>query len=301
MTTWLALAGNQRRGHVDGDFITYDDDSSGDSDVILRHLPSGLTVRIGDVGSVDFLNDLDGNRVAYTSSRTGNFDTWVHEFEIVDAQVSIDPASVSFGDVEIGTSSYAIVSITSEGFGDLNVTGVGLVGGGAGPFAIDHISLGGGNVVAPFVVSSGEMAEVTLRFAPGTAMPFVDTLLIETDDADQASVDVALSGNGVSTDEPPSEQIAAILEFFDTSVTDGDLSGSGNGNSANGRLGALRNMIEAASDLVDEGSTGNACIQLQDALNRTDGSSPPPDFVTGSAAAELAMRLEELIETLNCP
>ena len=45
---------------------------------------------------------------------------------------------------------------------------------------------------------------------------------------------------------------------------------------------------------------GNVCIQLQDALNRTDGETPPPDFVTGDYAVEFGTRIESLWATLQC-
>ena len=96
------------------------------------------------------------------------------------------------------------------------------------------------------------------------------------------------------------EQIADILDFFDESVADGNLVGDGPGNSAENRLNALRNMIEAEGNLIDAELIEDACWQLQDAYNRTDGESPPPDFVTGDAAAELAGMIEELMESLGC-
>jgi hypothetical protein len=83
-------------------------------------------------------------------------------------------------------------------------------------------------------------------------------------------------------------------------VAAGTLTGSGNGNSANGRRKALRNMIKAAGDLIQQGRTADACRQLADAANRADGAPQPPDFVAGPAAAELKQRIERLRSTLGC-
>lgn len=94
--------------------------------------------------------------------------------------------------------------------------------------------------------------------------------------------------------------IERILDFIEDSVEAGTLSGSGPGRSAQGRLGALINMIEAAGNLIDAELIADACWQLQDAYNRTDGNSPPPDFVAGPAAAELASKIEVLRTTLGC-
>jgi hypothetical protein len=111
---------------------------------------------------------------------------------------------------------------------------------------------------------------------------------------------VPLAGEGV-TEEPPSPaSIADILAFFDASVADGSLWGDGPGRSGEGRKKALRNMIEAAGDLIEDGYIETACEQLLDAYDRCDGLFPPPDFVNGSAAAALAQMILDLIEELGC-
>lgn len=103
---------------------------------------------------------------------------------------------------------------------------------------------------------------------------------------------------------PPREQIANTLDFFDTSVDEGTLVGVGPGNSAEKRLMAIRNMIEAAGDLIGDGLFAEACQQLMDAYSKTDGlgdpPDSPPDFVEGEAAPELAGMILELMETLEC-
>jgi hypothetical protein len=91
-----------------------------------------------------------------------------------------------------------------------------------------------------------------------------------------------------------------ILDFFDTSVTEGNLVGQGPGGSARGRLNALQNMIMTAGDLIEDGLIDEACQQLLDAFNRTDGLPRPPDYVAGSAAAELATLIQNLMADLGC-
>ena len=94
--------------------------------------------------------------------------------------------------------------------------------------------------------------------------------------------------------------IDAILDFFDQSVADGTLEGYGRGNSANGRLNALRNMLEMAGDLIAIGDIEGACRQLNAALRKCDGDSPPPDFVAGEAVEELYDMILELMDELGC-
>jgi Leucine-rich repeat (LRR) protein len=90
-----------------------------------------------------------------------------------------------------------------------------------------------------------------------------------------------------------------ILEFFDTSVADGTLEGVGPGNSPDNRLKALRNMLEATSDLIVGEYYDDAYAQLVNILKKCDGQFPPPDFVTGEAREELANMIMELMEDLE--
>jgi hypothetical protein len=93
--------------------------------------------------------------------------------------------------------------------------------------------------------------------------------------------------------------VADILSFFDASVADGTLYGAGPGKSAKGRLNALRNMIEAAGDLLDTGLSEEACKKLMNAHKHCDGEPRPPDFITGPAASTLASMILDLIESLG--
>jgi hypothetical protein len=94
--------------------------------------------------------------------------------------------------------------------------------------------------------------------------------------------------------------IADVIELFDDAVADGTLMGAGPGNSAGGRLNALRNMLLAAGDLLEQGEVEAACSQLQDVADRTDGAFPPPDFAQGPAAPDLLDAVTELQDELGC-
>ena len=59
-------------------------------------------------------------------------------------------------------------------------------------------------------------------------------------------------------------------------------------------------MIDAAGDLIDALDLQKGCKQLEDAFDRCDGQSPPPDFVAGPAAPELAGMIAELLLLLGC-
>ena len=92
-----------------------------------------------------------------------------------------------------------------------------------------------------------------------------------------------------------------ILDFIERCLADGTCEGTGPGKSAGGRTKAFVNMVESSGDLIDEGSIVDACDQLLDVRNRTDGDPRPPDFLAGEAASELLGLIDALRNTLGCP
>jgi hypothetical protein len=150
----------------------------------------------------------------------------------------------------------------------------------------------------PSVVAPEGSVDIEVTFTPSTEELLTGVLEISSDDSDEPIISVNLIGVGVVIEVPPAEQIEQILEFFDTSVADRILIGVGLGNSADNRLKALRNMLEAISDLIVGEYYDDAYEQLIDILKKCDGQDPPPDFVTGEAREELANMIMELMEDI---
>ena len=59
-------------------------------------------------------------------------------------------------------------------------------------------------------------------------------------------------------------------------------------------------MLRSAGQSVEAGELDDACGQLVDALDRTDGQFPPPDFVAGFGASELYDMILTLRWELMC-
>lgn len=198
-----------------------------------------------------------------------------------------------FGDVEVGQSTTYVVQIFNYGTAELNVSSVTLTGDAAFTFT--------SGPVAPMVIapntSIGVDFEVT--FAPTVAGTASAVVQVASDDGDEALVEVSLVGVGIATEEPLSQQIQDVLDYFDASAALGTLQGYGPGNSPNNRLKALRNMIEAAGDLINAGAYEQAADQLQAISKKTDGAAKPQDFVTGEAVAELNAKIKALIADLT--
>ena len=213
--------------------------------------------------------------------------------------ISVSPLSVNFGSVTVGSPSTALVTATNTGGGNLMLHSAAL-GAGSSALSILSIKRAGVNVSLPVTLSNNQTVDFELLFNPAVAGAAARTLIITSNDADEDTVTVQLSGVGLQAPVPPSQQIASILTFFDDSVVAGTLLGDGAGNSAPGRLKALRNMIEAAGDFIAAGDLVQACTQLSDVLSRIDGNPRPPDFAIGPALPELRTRVCDLRSALGC-
>ena len=208
-----------------------------------------------------------------------------------EPDIALSPESYDFGDVEIESSTTTIVTITNEGDADLTVSGISIVDGT--DFAITSAP------AVPLVVPPGSTVDVEITFTPSQASYLADVLQISSDDPDEAFVEVQLGGIGVKIETPPDEKIQEVLDLIDTSVSEGTLQGEGSGNSADKKLNAFINMIEAAGDLIDDGLYEEAYQQLQDLYRKCDGQSPPPDFISGDAAVELAELIHALMDGIS--
>jgi hypothetical protein len=95
--------------------------------------------------------------------------------------------------------------------------------------------------------------------------------------------------------------IADILDFFGDAVSAGNLAGVGRTpTAAAGKLKALQNMLAKTEELIAKNNDSKACGQLEAAYKKMDGIAPPPDFVTGPAAVQLAAMTQSLAESLGC-
>ena len=212
--------------------------------------------------------------------------------------IKVSPAEYDFGDVELGSSSSTIITITNPLGGSyedpLYIENISLTGGDSGSFAVTVNPAG--STVLP-----GESNDVGITFTPSAEGYVSTTLQIESDDPVFPLIEVSLVGEGVFEEPDPEGQIAAILSFTDASVEAGTLTGDGPGSSAGNRLNALQDMIEACGDLIEDELYEEACGQLAAALKKCDGQPKPPDFVTGPAALVLRSMIEVLRTTLGCP
>ncbi|MGH6905091.1 MAG: choice-of-anchor Q domain-containing protein, partial [Geminicoccaceae bacterium] len=153
---------------------------------------------------------------------------------------------------------------------------------------------------APVLADNGGPTR-TIALLDADTNPALDAIPVE-DCTDVDDMPVLFDQRGISRPQPADGNcdigafelvqaapvtIADVIELFDAAVAGDTLIGAGPGKSAPGRLNALRNMLLAAGDLLEQGEVDAACGQLQDVADRTDGTFPPPDFAQGDAASDL--------------
>ncbi|MBA1145864.1 choice-of-anchor D domain-containing protein [Ectothiorhodospiraceae bacterium WFHF3C12] len=106
-----------------------------------------------------------------------------------DPDIAVDPASISFPDVTTGdTSSTRTVTVSNEGDGALTVSGASLAGSNPGAFSIVNNGCG--------EVAVGNSCAIDLTFSPPMAQDYSAELQIASNDPDEATKTVSLTGTG---------------------------------------------------------------------------------------------------------
>lgn len=95
--------------------------------------------------------------------------------------------------------------------------------------------------------------------------------------------------------------IYEILNFIDESIENGSLLGYGSSAIAADRLNILKDRIQTAANVLDNGTFEEACQLLLDAYLSADGLTEPADLVYGQAAPEVAGKIKLMrIEIIGC-
>ncbi len=135
-------------------------------------------------GTCDRPNDfgVDNNNTDYLSlAHPGSF-----------PDITVSPHNLSFGDVHVGETATANVTITNTGTNTLRVTRAAISGPNASSFSI----AGDGVPIRP-----GESQRVAVTFAPTSQGTKRATLSIASNDPDQPTVSVALRGTATPEDQ----------------------------------------------------------------------------------------------------
>jgi hypothetical protein len=92
-----------------------------------------------------------------------------------------------------------------------------------------------------------------------------------------------------------------VIVVVNAAIARGSLTGAGEGNSADQRLSAWLNLLDAAQKSAPSGNDAGPCGPLEQVYVRADGAAQPPDFVTGPSAPSIAALVQGVRATLGCP
>ncbi len=76
----LSLTGDQENAHISGNYVSYNDSSSGQPHIGLWDLISECHYEMTNNSAGQYLNDIDGNRIVYSDNRNGTLDIFICMF-----------------------------------------------------------------------------------------------------------------------------------------------------------------------------------------------------------------------------
>jgi hypothetical protein len=116
--------------------------------------------------------------------------------------VAVTPASLSFGNVTVGSTSTKTVLVTNTGNADLVISAVAVTGAG---FGLNSVSF-------PLTITAGSSYTASLTFSPQTAGSSSGTATISSNAA-TSPTSVSFDGNGVSSPAPAMSVSPVSLSF----------------------------------------------------------------------------------------
>jgi uncharacterized membrane protein len=123
--------------------------------------------------------------------------------------ITLNPASLSFGSVTVGSNSTLNFTITNSGSATLNVSQISIAGTG---FTLSMVP------TLPLALAANQSATATVRFAPLTATAASGTVTVSSDASNGTTKTVTLSGTGLAPATPSITLNPASLSFGSVTV-----------------------------------------------------------------------------------
>lgn len=184
------------------------------------------------------------------------------EGDLVQQDIGVDPTALSFGSVQSGETKTLEVVISSRGTGNLGITDIDK--SGSAMFTVDVT--GGSNPCGSTSVTlaTGDSCTVEVTFAPTNLVAQAGSLNITSDDPDTATMQIPLSGIGVTLATPDIAVDPANHNFGEVAVGESasqvfTIANNGNANLVISEIGFSGDS--AAMFTVEVGG-GNPCGSL---------------------------------------
>lgn len=163
-----------------------------------------ITYRYDELGRLTEVIYGDGATIRYTYDAAGNRLT---QRVLGGPDIRLSAGSLDFGRVVVGATKDLSFTVFNDGDADLTVSGLTLPGG---PFSVVSPAV-------PFVMAASSSQAVSVRFSPAAAGAAGATLTVVSDDPDETSLPVPLSGEGLLVTRP-----MALLSLNQASFQPGD-------------------------------------------------------------------------------
>ena len=112
------------------------------------------------------------------------------DITVIDSVAPVDDQTIAFGSVTLGSLSNQTVTITNDGNANLSIGNIPSFDILAAPFSIQN------NTCSSQILAPAANCTLTIIFSPMSAGSYNDSFDIPSDDADEASVTINLSGIG---------------------------------------------------------------------------------------------------------
>lgn len=151
--------------------------------------------------------------LAISSNDYKNSTTTIHltgsgEAPALASQLAINPASLSFGNVTVGSSSTQPVTLSSSGTDPITIASAKLMGA--------EFTLSGAKF--PLVLKAHQTVTLKVNFAPTTAGAVAGQLIVDSDSVGQPTSTINIAGTGEQSAAPQLTTSAAALSFGDVTL-----------------------------------------------------------------------------------
>ncbi|WP_158750246.1 S-layer family protein [Acidobacterium sp. S8] len=152
--------------------------------------------------------------LAISSNDYKNSTTTIHltgtgeEAPALASELAINPASLSFGNVTVGSSSTQPVTLSSSGTAPITIASAKLIG--------TEITLSGAKF--PLVLKAHQTVTLKVNFAPTTAGAVAGHLIVDSDSVSHPTMTINIAGTGEQSAAPQLTTSAAALSFGDVTL-----------------------------------------------------------------------------------
>ncbi|RMF92421.1 MAG: choice-of-anchor D domain-containing protein, partial [Nitrospinota bacterium] len=143
----------------------------------------------------DFPENYAASTLGLDNDGDSSYDTADPDCQAAEADIDVHPLALDFGVVTTGMSATLAATISNVGTADLTVTGLNITG--SADFTLNTAA-----PATPFTVAPGASVDVPVDYHPADVGDDTGTLEITSDDPDEPTVSVSLTGTGV----PPAGQ-----------------------------------------------------------------------------------------------